>query len=1390
MKHVRPLGKSYTSLDAGHQLGRGLASEVAGKEGTVLPDELPKYFADSSEHQMRMLISVLDKVVQKRRRLSLMHETAYIDRGHLGKALWELLEQSPNFEATDQNVDAWRAKLHPYIESTEQEFGDPAKDPNFNKIVKLRDPGIQRSDFEGRWHEMFWETTGNTPRYEHIAAKIFDHVVKNELKLIRQREAEPPTKPLHDGGRLKRSSQIIASSAHDPRKIRSSKPKNYWIDFSEDAAAPNGDWETYCGTSDNGDIAEKLYRLTVDTLLSAWDGDVDFERCLPRREDFGRLLYSHFGSLEGLTKPETPERGRLWSLHFSVRKYYAKLAKSNRFRQLTSDIPKDGEVDRKVVEAAVSRVLPKDWIALRKQISGKEQNADISQLLRLGKLIIHSLDIPVDGLKNPRSSEAQREIDEQLNQLFEKRLDYFATSDGQSEIKRAEAFNRVWRNSISVSMQTLKNLMGNPTGEFDVGNEKSMRNALNVLASDISGLTERAKVVFGSKEIEFQGRKKSRSSIVASEDVSLTALEPLTLTIQSFRNKAFHFSTMRHVLGNIEKLGSVAGAKNAANSFVKLLSFDSELLSSAWEDEIEALKLREHLTLEQLKVIASETTRIQSATEVVVPKFRTLMKYAGHLAEADELPASDSLSRLASHNLTSNIAKKDLNDEDKQKFEENRARVGTLRLLYQRGFVNWLAANIDNPEILQTTLDTVRSRGLKRSKNFINERGLEAVIPSSRVEKLKLGNASSLAEVFTRMASECASAERLHRQYRPDRSKQKEVSNDVEKLRREVYLHLFTQYLRDVTGSNDETLESWIHDIKRSSEKVEDAIKIETPEMGSGSWVPIFYASLYLLPPDEASRLQHQFRKTAILEKIEKAHSRSATYLGNAAATEEAFAENRRDVLETLDRLMSLYIRVQAVGFSGEEVEHTSLSFTKKSKGKKTQELVCAAEEAYDLERLFDDDDDLHIKRTRRGLRLLKRFGQLDDIGPVLLKHPVKHSEFLRASMPTAIPIEQERVKKQREIITHLKTETKFRDDKAGLKKWSDDLSMYCDEYRNLATAERRNRFDMNGARFNDHFRAHEIYRRVWGRLTDFTGTWERDRICVFFGMLFQQSGGKLRLAAKPEMVSKAKKDDPEVWIDKLAISSEPANSVVTKNEMPQAFSFTGIWTDKGVLDENSLRFAIVVGNADALDRSKKELNTGVLTPPNAVLFKRYFLTSDKENELDVARREALEADGKYCQGSKHGRGPDQIRNDLAHFNALGRGRLTYLINAVRSLMAYDRKLKNSVAKSIIDLLAKEGLVLEWDIKDDRLRNPRVAPRVETHLGFARRKAFEKVFDLPQTSPRLTSMIQGLFSFNSEGHQPDRDMAGIEIEYPATFKATAGKGVRWSEFEYSGSDCT
>jgi hypothetical protein len=81
-----------------------------------------------------------------------------------------------------------------------------------------------------------------------------------------------------------------------------------------------------------------------------------------------------------------------------------------------------------------------------------------------------------------------------------------------------------------------------------------------------------------------------------------------------------------------------------------------------------------------------------------------------------------------------------------------------------------------------------------------------------------------------------------------------------------------------------------------------------------------------------------------------------------------------------------------------------------------------------------------------------------------------------------------------------------------------------------------------------------------------------------------------------------------------------------------------------------------------------------------------------------------------------------QIRNDLAHINYLQGGsskelNLIEITNQVRDIMAYDRKLKNAVSKSVCDLFARHNFLLAFKMDQHQLAFKQLDAKTIYHLG-------------------------------------------------------------------------
>lgn len=114
-----------------------------------------------------------------------------------------------------------------------------------------------------------------------------------------------------------------------------------------------------------------------------------------------------------------------------------------------------------------------------------------------------------------------------------------------------------------------------------------------------------------------------------------------------------------------------------------------------------------------------------------------------------------------------------------------------------------------------------------------------------------------------------------------------------------------------------------------------------------------------------------------------------------------------------------------------------------------------------------------------------------------------------------------------------------------------------------------------------------------------------------------------------------------------------------------------------------------------------------------------------------------------------HADAATKTRNNLAHFNVLDREsdiNLTELINRVRDMMAYDRKLKNAVTKSIREMLEREGITLKWDMTKHKLCNATINAVPIHHFGKTRNQHLKgkKLYE-PRHNRAFLEMVAVLF---------------------------------------------
>ena len=1354
MKILRSKGLSYTELEKqgvrgdDRSLSRGLAlhqkeaggSGVAGIDGRAIrPGELPDYLKNNPELFLRQLIAVLDRLVRKPKRLRSFSVDAYVRRTELSKALWrqfesEVLERTEDVGSrnllTMRLKPRWDAKVHPYRQK-DVDWNNPEGDGNAEIIRKAEGKRTTTdehqaekkqkgsSDHKKDWGEGLWQYQEGSLEVDFAgtAKAVFDHLLRQEIQIEgRPRQKRGHGNPPTGTGLIKERGTGIQHSVHDPREldeVQRQKRERKW---------------TWCE-------AETDFYFTSDVARKIAEEFLGKEDRPHASKHFGRMLFEHFGSLEHIPRSEKLKEERLWALHNAVRQFYKRIAKTDRFKRAV----RDQDTDR------LQQILPPDKERLLSRLGKKQQNADFSRLIRLGKMVAHAADLPEETSADDADS------------MFKRRLDDFATSAGQSEIKRNETFVRVWRTSVAFSLRTLRPWadpeqavqQGGDDGPVDRDLAGTELSRLAVDQLDERSFDDHVPLIFGQDKFQLLSINEDGSLEEPAYAMSRTELlfngdrehkqEMLWAFLRlaaEVRDKTVHFNTKRRLVRAFEEeiltapddtsarhtdMNKGQAHKDALARLRKLLSFDLQVEAQLLADDLNRLDFGRYVPKEKLSDALTVLSEGRDAEKAVTPKFISLLKRAKGLAEDEDIKAPEVIAPFAG--LT-------LNNLSKEMSGPNHFRVNVLRLLYDGAFAAWLYEHKDEPVFMERLVKEVQSSKKERREAYNKANKKIDSGELTHAEEL-LGRAKTLDELLVALAHEAMQEperpddltydyeeDKPENPYIPDRQAQRDQSERLEKFKREVFAFCFGQFL-------SEKELSWIWTAEEPAAGAPEPEKLSASSFSieHRKWSDaqrLFYAWLYLVPVDQVSMLRHQFKKTAVLER-------------------KGAGETDGDDLAAFDRLMGLYARVQTAGFDGQEQEKRLNSGKLFYAGDELFEQVFSggglgSEEANDLLRGFPG--------TRRGLRQLVRFDTLRVLEPIFKAHQVTEDEIEKFGLLSS---GQTKDLFERKNNLHTDIVEKAKEFKAN----QENLKPLCAAYRAASIDAARYNFAIGAARLTEFADVHHLLMRILARLLDFTAMWERDHLFLVLGMLWK------KYPASTLYVSEA----GHIGLDLKASEGDRIG-----------------------------RLELIHARRGMLNVAESAQNQ--LDADNIALVKKYFGKLSEENKEDVKSRnrhnEDLREDQMPMPGGVGYRYPKkQIRNDFAHFNVLDWQiprtdtyprqekrrdiNLTYLVNAVRSLLSYDRKLKNAVSKAIADILYDEGIDIAWEMNRDRLRNAELAPRTIPHLNFGPlRKEEWGRFDLPRVSMRYMSMVKALFDFSASGNvKEDEDNPNVRrLQYP------------------------
>jgi hypothetical protein len=1034
---------------------------------------------------------------------------------------------------------------------------------------------------------------------------------------------------------------------------------------------------------------------------------------------FGERLYDHFGSLKQDCEVPEINKKSLFDLHNDVRSFYRKLAKSERFRRAFRENDK----------ARLEALLPPNAHVLLSRISAKSTNRDRNSLIRTGKIIAHAAEIPFDT-KTP-------------TEVFQQRLAYFTSSAGQAEIKRNESFARIWRSSVTFSLRTLRH-WADPNGRIKVGKDRqnydisSTPVAQAILSNfDETAFDTQSGLVFGRKSYSWQNEpgdgellKMSRAEVVLSstKDDKREALWALMRLGGEVRNRTLHFSTRQNIMSVLTG-GFLTSFKNEEQK----LHLSNRGGNVADEDAISALG--ELLTFDERiasQILADDLNRLGFADFVPAEKIEPLTKLLTEDTAHDTIVTPKFMSVLRKiRNLSTtddvSVAKElealsglSLHNLSKGKTGLNHFRLGILRKVYDLRFPLWLGKKQSDPDLMRGVVEAVINAKSERRQAF-NKNTKAYEDPDTLVNDL-LTRSETLKDLFSAFARETLLEKEPDDEIDPSEKHSDPYTADkAEQKRQSAWIEELRQEVFAHLFSKclkDSKLD-WIWHVREAEEPLGRAVQASDLSVSSTSWKGWhrqFYAWLYLVPVDQVALLRHQFRKTAVLEQ--KADGE----------TDLVFQKQ----LGEIDHLMALYCRVQSAGFDGTEHERG------KALGKVFYDDPDLFEQVYST---HADDHDVTFPGTRRGLRQMRRFGSLTALEGIFTKHKVSNEEvksFKDLAENRNLEIFAKRIELHDQI------------NKLAKEKTPDAVALgqACSQYRELAVNVAQHNFATSAARLSEFARLHHLTMRILARLTDFTLMWERDLLFLVLGMIYHRTPIQ------------------DVSIEEIGNGKDQAVGFYALNPEnpsgPRQFF---------AIRQEQMGYASVAYQLVPLlsEEEKASLN-------------RYFGIPEQENPKDVQAAKEKKAKNKLARQSQFARGKGKIRNDFAHFNVIDlkgkRLNLLYLVNAVRSLLSYDRKLKNAVPKAVSDILLDEGLVVEWQLREDRLTRTRLHPRMEKHLDMTyRHTADDYIFWLPQTSKRFTSMVKALFEFDRGGYralekEDGKLKARGKLEYPRHFLET------------------
>lgn len=717
----------------------------------------------------------------------------------------------------------------------------------------------------------------------------------------------------------------------------------------------------------------------------------------------------------------------MFALHMQLKQCYSRILKRNR---------KDTREHRDQGSQGgprLSALLPRNLGEALQLAETQTRNAELGHLVRLGKIIHYAasdgmLDRPdAVGAKWPENIDESR----------------FWTSDGQAEIKRAEAFVRIWRHAIVLAELTLKDWvsMRQPFKGDILGGGGQVDRALQPELFDPEQFDKKRRVLFGSR---------ADLIMLKSDADCLEFLRGLIRGTESLRHVIFHFKGRGQFVDRLADLPAACSAP-VTDAARQLWHADATGRAARLKAVLGGAHVEAYLTANQAKQVLDLLTD-DVAADLPLPRFsRILARAKNAWSEDSSVQLPDPANRRA------------------LEAPQRLCQYTVLKLLYERPFKTWLEQQDAAAISGWFELAIRRSTAAAKAENPRGDEPGESMI-AARAETLpKPKTGGDIRDFFFDLSAASASEMRVQRGYESDAEKAREQAEYIDNLLRDVVILAFGHYIAD------EEL-AWAYDLNSGEPSPQhtayalEGIRVHEAELVAEDWQAALYLILHLLPVEAVGRLLHQLARWE-----------------TAAARDLGLEEDEKARLKRLVTTLTLYLDMHDAKFEGGAALDGCEDF---------RELF---EPGPGFDRVFSQVLGAETERRvpRRGLREIARFGHLP-----LLKTIGGGAQIADAMIDRVFALEAAERGKPSQIA---QTQQRREDlhaawvEKRGLE--TGELKEYCEA---LATVS-KHRQEANQVNLVDHVRVHRIIMAVLGRLVDYCGLFERDLYFVTLALLQQQ---------------------------------------------------------------------------------------------------------------------------------------------------------------------------------------------------------------------------------------------------------------------------------------------